>query len=407
MKQKNNENAKTKRDKKKKLETTLFGILTFIFAGVCSGVAGFLIGAISKKYVGESTGAFLICMGGLILLLILVLNIHIYLHELGHLLFGKLTGYQFQSIRFGSFMLLKSGGKLKVKRIKIAGTGGQCLLLPPQVEGNDYPTGLYNWGGCITNLTVAVICLAALFLIPTIVSVPGLLLFVFCISGFGLALMNGIPLASLGNDGYNARLLRKSERARKAFKTQLLINNGLTEGKNIQDMPEEWFAFDLDTETLDNTLTVSSAIMKFNYLMNAQKFEEAEALGHYLLDHAEGMVEIHEMMLKAELLFCEMMLRDNPEHAKEIYTENKKKFESLNSLPSMPRIMYGYYKLVENKEEEAKKQLALFDKLSKKYPYPVEIEGERELIRMIDEELNKRTKASRSRLSNEKYYLIK
>lgn len=54
-------------------------------------------------------------------------------HEAGHLVCGLLTGYGFVSFRIFSFTFIREAGRLRVKRFAIAGTGGQCLLSPPEV----------------------------------------------------------------------------------------------------------------------------------------------------------------------------------------------------------------------------------------------------------------------------------
>ena len=43
----------------------------------------------------------------------------IIIHELGHLIFGLLSGYKFSSFRIGNIMLVKTGGKLKFKKLTI------------------------------------------------------------------------------------------------------------------------------------------------------------------------------------------------------------------------------------------------------------------------------------------------
>lgn len=56
--------------------------------------------------------------------------IQIIIHEAGHLVFGLLSGYEFVSFRIGSITLAKYDNKYCFKRFHIAGTGGQCLMMP-------------------------------------------------------------------------------------------------------------------------------------------------------------------------------------------------------------------------------------------------------------------------------------
>ena len=74
------------------------------------------------------------------------------------LIAGIISGYKFSSIRFLSFIFFLENGKLKLKKLKLAGTGGQCLMIPPKLDGTS-PVCLYNWGGCLANLIFSIIFL--------------------------------------------------------------------------------------------------------------------------------------------------------------------------------------------------------------------------------------------------------
>jgi hypothetical protein len=49
-------------------------------------------------------------------------------------------------------MWVKEGGEVKLRNLSLAGAGGQCLLIPPEIKDGKYPYVLYNFGGSITNL---------------------------------------------------------------------------------------------------------------------------------------------------------------------------------------------------------------------------------------------------------------
>ena len=54
-----------------------------------------------------------------------------FFHELGHLIFGLLTGYRFLSFRIFGLMLTRESGSLRFKKHSMPGTLGQCLMAPP------------------------------------------------------------------------------------------------------------------------------------------------------------------------------------------------------------------------------------------------------------------------------------
>lgn len=77
----------------------------------------------------------------------LAIILQIIIHEAGHLIGGILTGYKFSSFRIFNFMFIKENDKLKLKKLSLAGTGGQCLMSPPEFIEGKVPYILYNLGG--------------------------------------------------------------------------------------------------------------------------------------------------------------------------------------------------------------------------------------------------------------------
>ena len=374
-----------KRAKKEKRQRFLFNIIMIIFIVVCGAVGGQMVGSICKQYFPEETmdlGNYLFAISGIFVIVGILIILHSYIHEVGHLIAGLMSGYRFQSIRFGSLMFLKTENGIKVCRYTLAGTGGQCLMLPPEDKGDDYPTFLYNMGGCFINILVSIISIIC-FSFCEKTSIPALIWMLSFLVGIGLAIMNGVPLSSLSNDGYNAGILKSDVEARRAFRTQLFINNCLAKGESVKNMPKEWFGW--EEKVPQNNLAASSGVMRFSYLIECQRFEEAKALGGYLLENAVSLADIHEQLIKAELIFCDIILGEDTGKLKQKYEQGKKKFEPLKTLPNMQRILFAYYSCVEKDAKKAEECLKLFDKIAKKYPYPAEMDVERELITLIKE----------------------
>lgn len=380
-----NNNRKEKREKRAKQQKMVLSAAVFLFMMVCGGIGGYLIGHLNKEAF-HSKGISTVLFGTAALLCVMGLEwlLHMYLHEVGHLLFGLATGYHFQSIRFGSIMIAKNAGGLQLKKYTLAGTGGQCLMLPPKEDAQgDYPTGLYNWGGCLMNLAVSALCFAGWLCIDK-ESIPAVCLLLGGLLGIGTALMNGIPLSSLANDGYNAAILRKSKEARMAFRYQLLINDEMLQGKRLSELPEEWFALG-EACRMDNALTTSAAVLCFSRLLEMRQFEEAGQLGQHILEEAEELADVHELMIKAELLFMEILHCEDAAKIKQMYEKDKKKLMVLKSMPSMQRILYAYYLCIEEDEKKAEQAKGQFEKLAKHYPNPAELIDERELMKLAEE----------------------
>lgn len=85
-------------------------------------------------------------------------------HEAGHLVGGLLSGYKFVSFRIGNLTFIRKNGHLKIKKYSLAGTGGQCLMCPPDGDPDTVPTTLYLAGGLLANIVCFIVVLPLLFL---------------------------------------------------------------------------------------------------------------------------------------------------------------------------------------------------------------------------------------------------
>lgn len=308
--------------------------------------------------------------------------LHMVLHEAGHLLFGLLTGYRFLSFRVGGWMLVKINGKMQIKHYSLAGTGGQCLLLPPEDNGGTMPQALYNMGGVIGNLFTALIACALAFLFQESAAASAFLK-CFALIGLTYALLNGIPMTigEMANDGKNALFLRKNEAAVRAFRIQLLISGQLTNGVRLKDMKEEWFTLPKE-EDMANSLCAAIAVFAENRLMDEQNFKEAAQLTDALLAMPSGILGIHRMLLKNDRLFCELIGENDGATVQRLLTKKQKQqMKKMQNHPSLLRTQYALALKREKDREKAEKILRQFEKMAGKYPYKPDIVSEREIMR--------------------------
>lgn len=374
-----------KEKKKSKLGSHVIAIAFFM-------VMGFILGILIAPFIewqlpdGISSGEKLLRIGAMLLLLYLSWFLHIVLHESGHLVFGLLSGYTFSSFRIGSFMLLKENGKLVSKRLKIAGTGGQCLMAPPEMVDGKFPVILYNLGGSIMNIAVSLLFLLLFMVIPND-SLFSLFCFLMIAMGVISGLGNGIPLhtKTVDNDGYNAISLGKSKDAMHAFWLQMKMNEQLSKGMRLKDMPDEWFEMPSD-EAMKNNLVAAIGVSVCNRLMDQHRFEEADALMAHMLEIENGMIGIHRNLVICDRIYHELIHENRPEVLASLYTKEQQKFmKSMRTFPSVIRTEYAYAVLVERDQGKAAKVMVAFEKVAKTYPYPNDINSERELIQVADE----------------------
>lgn len=309
------------------------------------------------------------------------LLISIIFHETGHLIFGLITGYKLCSFRILNLILIRKNDKIKLKRIKIAGTGGQCLMAPPDFKNGKIPVMLFNFGGAIMNL----IATAIFFALSLIFENIPWLSFVFTIVwifNFLMAVTNGVPMRSstIDNDGYNTISLGKNKEAMRAFWIQLKVNEQNTNGVRLKDMPSEWFEVPTD-EQMQNNMLATIGVFATNRLMDELDFQEADKLMSHMLSINSGMTGLHKGLMICDKLFIELINENRKDVLNSMLTIEQKKFvKSMKSFPSVLRTEYAYALLCEKDVKKAEIIKANFDKIAKTYPYEPDITSEIELM---------------------------
>ena len=281
---------------------------------VCAGIVSFtdmtwneLVQKLAKIEALEVVGIF----AGSIVCTLVAFILQIVLHEGGHLLFGLLSGYRFVSFRIFNWTLIRQEGKFRLKRFGIAGTGGQCLMLPPDKPLEEIPGVLYHWGGVIVNMSVALLA----FVVWYVVEDPSLLLAQFlvmmCFAGVSLGLLNGIPFKrGITNDAANVRLMRKYPKSKKAMIVQLRVNACIQEGIRIKDMPEEWFAW-VDDIDYGEPMQLNIRLLQVGRLLDLGQMEEAYVALEEIARHKGEMIGLLAKEVVCELIYLDLVTGHN------------------------------------------------------------------------------------------------
>ena len=361
------------------------------FMMLIGAVCGYLMIMFTDKFSDDTPlNEEILSLVGLFIGMYVALFFHLIVHEAGHLIFGLLTGYKFSSFRIGSFMWMKENGKLTLKRLSIAGTGGQCLMSPPEMKDGKIPLVMYNLGGSFINIILGVLFGVGYFLCSGIPFLSPLLL-IFAFVGIAIALMNGIPMrmGTVDNDGYNAFALSRNKEAVEAFWVQLKVVEQSSKGIRTKDMPSEWFAVPSDS-AMKNSMVATRGVFACNRLMDAEQFEEADALMSHLLEIDSGIVGLHRNLLMCDRMFIELIGENRHDIIENMLTKEQKKFmKAMKRFPSVLRTEYALAALFDKDKSKAEKIQADFEKVSKTYPYKHEVDSERDLLRIVDQKLLK------------------
>ncbi len=289
-------------------------------------------------------------------------TLQIVIHEGGHLVGGLLSGYRFVSFRIFNIALIRHKGRFALRRYSIAGTGGQCLLLPPDGNADDIPLMLYNGGGIAANIIMVATAAALLIFCDGINAAIIVLLIFLILLGIFFGLLNGIPMkvGGITNDGYNMLLFRRSKLSRMLFVNQLRVNAMIQDGMRPKDIPEELFAISGVDDPTD-VMQGSAIIIHATRLLDMGDTEGAYNMLAGVMKKKEKMVKLLANEAQCELLFVSLML-GRTEEARTLYTEDLKKYIMTYSkiMSSKQRILHAVALFLDNDAAEARR---IYDKL--------------------------------------------
>lgn len=280
-------------------------------------------------------------------------------------------------------MFLKEDGKTRVCRLSLAGTGGQCLMCPPDMVDGKMPYVLYNLGGVIMNLVSAAVFLLIFSAASSVSFVPGFYL-IMAVAGVGIAIANGVPmrLGTVDNDGYNALSLGKNPAALRSFWVQLKANSETAKGVRIKDMPEEWFWIP-DDEELKNSMVAAMAVFYENRLMDGHRFSEAAELIDHLKSVETGIVGLHMGLMTCDRIYCELVGGGDTALADSLLTKEQLTImKQMKNYPAVIRTQYTLALLKDHEKVKAAEFEKRFVKCTEKYPYKSDVASERELMKI-------------------------
>ncbi|WP_025729944.1 M50 family metallopeptidase [Atopobacter phocae] len=364
---------------KKKLVKWM-GVASFLlFFGAIGYGIGYFYGDIGGPWL-EELNMIELLIGSFIFILVWIGSFYvaIIIHELGHLIGGLISGYRFGSFRIGSLLLKKGSNGFELKKYQIAGTGGQCLMVPPDSADETFPYLAYNLGGPLLNLAVGLLSgvMCAVF--------PSLML--FAIVNLIVALMNGVPIKYrlIANDAYNALTLSKNPLARRVTLTILKINNQLMEGLRLKEMPDSWFDLPNDFDR-QNVLLVSLLGVQANRLFDQGRLNEARLLIDDLL-----MSDAQMNGVMRALLICQRALIDLIEQGADADLSMLQEKEVQQVMKGMPKnldillLQYASALLKDQDHTKANQVKAKLEKAMNQSPYLAEVAASQEVLEWID-----------------------
>lgn len=231
------------------------------------------------------------------------LYFHVFLHELGHLIGGKLTGYRlvfFQSSRLRYDSKTRSFTR---KRPRGAGMLGQCLMAPPEAGSyEEKPYWLYLVGGLVMNFLWGGLLYAGSFLLPVRWSFYA---FVLCLVPFLLGLSNSYWRGY--TDGNVIKEVRTSPLARKLFFQQLELAERFEQDQTFTDIPERFFESVYSGESEKTFLGEYYELIDYRRKLYELDFEAADLRLRRVMAARDTRFSPYAVSIYCEKLFCDSL----------------------------------------------------------------------------------------------------
>ncbi|MBQ2403223.1 MAG: hypothetical protein II314_04735 [Prevotella sp.] len=370
---------------------TAVKIVIGLLVGICAGLllAGLIVTLVKDmtwaEYFTKFDASVIPLFLHLFLAMVLAVIVQIAVHEAGHLVGGLMSGYRFVSYRVGSFALIRRDGKFMFKRFGIAGTGGQCLMLPPDRPIEQIRTMPYDLGGVVANLLLSVLCVIVLLCVDLDFSYA-VYPVMMAIAGFGFAALNGIPININGmpNDGMQAVMLRKDMVTKRVLFTLLKAYALVQDGMRPRDLPAEWFDYELGKENV-NPLVVNILAMKVGVLLDRMEWEEARELCAALLEKENHIPVIFLFEFRCEYVFT-LLVTGEKAKAAEIYADKTLQAyirQTQEIMPSRQRLLCAVSLLLDNDRAKAEEIAAKVERNREQYISLGEAISELEIMKSL------------------------
>ena len=340
--------------------------------------SGKLLAKLDLISAGRSSGEKILLLMILLISLLVSCLLALIIHEGGHLVCGLLSGYKYLMFRVGSLTLIKRKNKFEFKKFSIKGTGGQCILMPPESDDpQKVPFLLYHAGGGLFNLLTALIAFPISFAVESIIL--KLILWVLGFVSVLLGLTNLLPLKiQVPNDGYNIMMMLRNPSERTAIYKMLKINGLLFDGLTPSQISPELNELESKGfyKSAENLIKGAALIDGLDFAEAEKKFDEGAK---------DDTIAYYQLESRSELMFCKIMNNAPSEEIDALYDKELAKFiaNAGKTFISKRRQMYAYYLLYKHDPQSAEKEYQAAMKLKDTYPIEGEVLSELKLIDYI------------------------
>lgn len=307
---------------------------------------------------------------------ILFLNIN--LHECGHLLCGKMTGYQFSYYQIGSIRIAKSNGHLKIFRFSQRKYGGICAMIATK-NPSIFKSIMFYSGGILANI-LCLIFLVLAFRLASNLYIKDIL-FLSSFSVLLLVIGNLLPITVSGqpSDGKLIFSMLLHKRYREKVIKEQKLEQQIFQGTRPRDL-----IVDLSIPSANSTIdAIDVDLLLYTYIHFLDgTHQHLDEIISFLEEHLNEISPIQLPPVLHEFIYYYSAIDFQQKKAQHYYKCLQKYSKNPSDCNSY-RILSAYEYFVNLDSEKAKadaaKGLALIDM----FPLPGQAHMERDLIDMV------------------------
>lgn len=274
----------------------------------------------------------------------------------------------------------KTRGKIILKQMKVPGTAGQCLMLPPQSEKKPYV--LYNLGGGLMNILVGLFC--ALFIPFSFHVVLTTFLFSMFAVGMFVGISNLVPMiiGGVATDGHNLMSVWKNPLLVDSLYKQLRATDDFIHGKSPLDYTDEYCTIPQGTDENEPLNTFILELKAERYL-ELNQFEKAKEIYLKLYENEKTM-GVYRFTAQINLLILELFGERNEGMINKYYNDEMKKRVKANYTNiSLILVELAIAKYIDHDEVAFAQSVQSLRQAYEKAPFPYEVEIAKKLLNQI------------------------
>lgn len=355
-----------------------------IVAAVC--LAGVVIFLGYEHYYAEIDSILLIfslVLGGLLSSLVCCV-----FHELGHIFFGKLCGFAFNSLRIGPVKLYRDEKGLRITAKQAPETvAGAAEMLPKNADGLYAKYLIVTAGGPVFSFLFLAGAVLALSFYSHLPFAAYALICTSMPCAFHLFFYNVLPFScdNLDTDGALLRGLIKRETSYLTAVNILAIEGYLYQGASPSEIDGALY-FGLEQLPEDDINFILLTDYRLMYYLDGGDVQNAVRASDRLKGLMEYVPDYYMREIAADILFCECAVRGDKELSRQMYPALEKYLKGENTLQTR-RILAAYELYVNGDKMAALRELSAAEEKAENCWIKGTAKYEKKLIACIREDI--------------------